>query len=77
MRLIRPTRLAILLVALGLAVAVPDLFGKPQQYATFLDREISFNKTFSILRGRRPDVEQADWDDADEDDDGAPAENSR
>ena len=29
--------------------AVPDLFGKPQQYADFLDREISFNKKALLL----------------------------
>jgi hypothetical protein len=29
--------------------AVPDLFAKPQQYANFLDREISFNGTVALL----------------------------
>jgi hypothetical protein len=29
--------------------AVPDLFGKPQPYADFLDREISFNRTEPLL----------------------------
>jgi hypothetical protein len=29
--------------------AVPDLFGKPQQYANFLDKEISFNTTAVLL----------------------------
>jgi hypothetical protein len=29
--------------------AVPDLFGKPQKYSDFLDREISFNKQAQLL----------------------------
>jgi hypothetical protein len=29
--------------------AVPDLFGKPQPYADFLDREISFNRVEPLL----------------------------
>jgi len=29
--------------------AVPDLFGKPQTYASFLDREISFNQPQPLL----------------------------
>ncbi|GAC1439499.1 MAG: hypothetical protein NVSMB51_17480 [Solirubrobacteraceae bacterium] len=43
-----PIKVALIATANDLG-AVPDLFGKPQQYADFLDREISFNKKDLLL----------------------------
>jgi hypothetical protein len=43
-----PLRVAIIGTPVDLG-AVPELFGKPQQYATFLSREISFNGPVVLL----------------------------
>jgi hypothetical protein len=43
-----PLKVAIVASATDLG-AVPELFGKPQQYADFLDKEISFNKKQLLL----------------------------
>jgi hypothetical protein len=43
-----PIKVAIIATPVDLG-AVPDLFGKPQQYASFLDREISFNTKAVLL----------------------------
>lgn len=43
-----PIKVAIIATPVDLG-AVPELFGKPQQYAAFLDREISFNTKDALL----------------------------
>ncbi|HEX3874715.1 MAG TPA: hypothetical protein VHW26_11255 [Solirubrobacteraceae bacterium] len=43
-----PIKVAIIATPADLG-AVPDLFAKPQQYANFLDKEISFNGTVALL----------------------------
>jgi hypothetical protein len=43
-----PLKVAVIGSATDLG-AVPDLFGKPQKYADFLDQEISFNKKMLLL----------------------------
>jgi hypothetical protein len=43
-----PLRIAIIGTPVDLG-AVPELFGKPQEYANFLDREISFNGRVVLL----------------------------
>ncbi len=43
-----PLKVAIISAPTDLG-AVPDLFGQPQRYADFLDREISFNKQALLL----------------------------
>jgi hypothetical protein len=43
-----PLRVAIIGTPVDLG-AIPELFGKPQQYATFLSREISFNGPVVLL----------------------------
>jgi hypothetical protein len=43
-----PIRVAIIATPADLG-AIPELFGKPQQYANFLDREISFNTKAVLL----------------------------
>jgi hypothetical protein len=43
-----PIKIAIIASPIDLG-AIPNLFGKPQQYATFLDQEISFNAKAQLL----------------------------
>jgi len=43
-----PIKIAIIASPIDLG-AIPNLFGKPQQYATFLDQEISFNSKQLLL----------------------------
>jgi hypothetical protein len=43
-----PIKIAIIASPIDLG-ALPNLFGKPQQYATFLDQEISFNRKQALL----------------------------
>jgi hypothetical protein len=43
-----PLKVAIVAAVTDLG-AVPDLFGQPQRYADFLDREISYNKPMKLL----------------------------
>jgi hypothetical protein len=43
-----PVKVALIASPVDLGV-IPDLFGKPQEYADFLDREISFNGPVPLL----------------------------